>query len=209
MSADWKELERRIRDVTKSRPRPVAVTFLDAEPVNIEKFEGSEPSSRSFWRLAADGRTFYTVPENHFNCAVGTYTHNTVVGGQAGRGRANIKDDVRSGRCKAGRSAEDTAPRERVEGDLVCAARRSPCDTGCGFSRMQASGSNVARGSCGPGGPRDGYADARKADLHGAACRVRTRNDHEPRLHREPGVHRTRKCTWSCEEKTWRQWQRL
>jgi uncharacterized protein (DUF169 family) len=26
--------------------------------------------------LAAEGRVFYTVPENHFNCAVGAYTHN-------------------------------------------------------------------------------------------------------------------------------------
>ena len=30
----------------------------------------------SFWRLAAAGRTFYTVPADHFNCAVGAYTHN-------------------------------------------------------------------------------------------------------------------------------------
>jgi uncharacterized protein (DUF169 family) len=34
------------------------------------------PSSCSFWRLAAEGRTFYTVPSDHFNCPVGCYTHN-------------------------------------------------------------------------------------------------------------------------------------
>jgi uncharacterized protein (DUF169 family) len=55
---------------------PVAVTFLDAPPFGIPKFDGSEPSGCSFWRLAAVGHTFYTVPENHFNCAVGAYTHN-------------------------------------------------------------------------------------------------------------------------------------
>lgn len=76
MGADWKELEWRIGGVTKSARRPVAVTFLDAEPVNIDKFDGSEPSSCSFWRLAAEGRTFYTLPEDHFNCAVGAYTLN-------------------------------------------------------------------------------------------------------------------------------------
>jgi uncharacterized protein (DUF169 family) len=76
MSTDWKELERRIARVTNGRRRPVAVSFLDAEPANIQKFEGSVPSGCSFWRLAADGRTFYTLPENHFNCAVGAYTHN-------------------------------------------------------------------------------------------------------------------------------------
>jgi uncharacterized protein (DUF169 family) len=55
--------------------RPVAVTFLDAEPVGVAKFSGTEPAGCSFWRLAAGGRTFYTVPADHFNCAVGAYTH--------------------------------------------------------------------------------------------------------------------------------------
>lgn len=76
MSADWKEIERQTAGVTKSARRPVAVTFLDAEPVNIAKFEGSEPSSCSFWRLAGAGRTFYTLPQDHFNCALGAYTNN-------------------------------------------------------------------------------------------------------------------------------------
>jgi hypothetical protein len=54
----------------------VAVAFLDAEPAGVKKFEGTQPSGCSFWRLAAEGRTFYTIPEIHFNCAVGAYTHN-------------------------------------------------------------------------------------------------------------------------------------
>jgi hypothetical protein len=29
-----------------------------------------------FWRLAAAGKSPFTVPENHFKCAVGAYTHN-------------------------------------------------------------------------------------------------------------------------------------
>jgi uncharacterized protein (DUF169 family) len=52
------------------------VSFLDAPPLSVKKFDGTEPSGCSFWRLAADGAVFYTVPENHFNCAVGAYTHN-------------------------------------------------------------------------------------------------------------------------------------
>ncbi|HTC42457.1 MAG TPA: DUF169 domain-containing protein [Candidatus Acidoferrales bacterium] len=78
MSATWnaKELEQQIATVTKAARRPVAVTFLEQLPANLNKFEGTEPSSCSFWRLAAEGRTFYTVPDNHFNCAVGAYTHN-------------------------------------------------------------------------------------------------------------------------------------
>ena len=78
MSSTWNadEIERKIAAVTKSSRRPVAVTFLQEAPVSVKKFDGTEPSSCSFWRLAAGGLTFYTVPENHFNCAVGAYTHN-------------------------------------------------------------------------------------------------------------------------------------
>jgi uncharacterized protein (DUF169 family) len=78
MSAEWNgvEIEREITAVTKAERRAVAVTFLEKAPENTKKFEGTEPSGCSFWRLAAEGRTFYTVPENHFNCAVGAYTHN-------------------------------------------------------------------------------------------------------------------------------------
>jgi len=75
-STNWRELEQRMLKVIKTGVRPVAVGFLDAEPTGVKKFEGTQPSGCSFWRLAAEGRTFYTIPENHFNCAVGAYTHN-------------------------------------------------------------------------------------------------------------------------------------
>jgi len=73
---NWKQLEEEIGFAVKLARRPVAVSFLDAVPVDVKKFDGTEPSGCSFWRLAADGAIFYTVPENHFNCAVGAYTHN-------------------------------------------------------------------------------------------------------------------------------------
>jgi len=73
---NWKLLEEKIGLAVKLSRRPVAVSFLDAAPLDVKKFDGTEPSGCSFWRLAADGRVFYTVPENHFNCAVGAYTHN-------------------------------------------------------------------------------------------------------------------------------------
>ena len=77
MTATWnaKELESKFAHVTAAGKHPVAVTFLDASPPSVPEFDGSQPSGCSFWRLAAAGRTFYTVPENHFNCAVGAYTH--------------------------------------------------------------------------------------------------------------------------------------
>jgi len=73
---DWRRLEHRLSACTPFTRRPVAVTFLDSAPEGVIRFTGSEPSGCSFWRLAAEGRTFYTVPSDHFNCAVGSYTHN-------------------------------------------------------------------------------------------------------------------------------------
>jgi len=71
-----KELEKLFAARLSMSRRPVPVTFLDTQPEGIEKFSGSEPASCSFWRLAAAGRAFYTVPADHFNRAVGAYTHN-------------------------------------------------------------------------------------------------------------------------------------
>lgn len=75
-AANWRELEIQMQEALNPRVRPVAVAFLEAEPAGVEKFAGTQPSSCSFWRLAAQGLMFYTIPENHFNCAVGAYTHN-------------------------------------------------------------------------------------------------------------------------------------
>ena len=74
--ANWKELEGKFTSRLALDRRPVAVTFLDAIPAGVAKFSGTEPAGCSYWRLAAAGRTFYTVPSDHFNCAVGAYTHN-------------------------------------------------------------------------------------------------------------------------------------
>jgi uncharacterized protein (DUF169 family) len=72
---DYRALEDRLRETFELRRRPVAVTFRKAPPAGIAKFTGAEPSGCSFWRVAAGGRTFYTVPSDHYNCAVGSHTH--------------------------------------------------------------------------------------------------------------------------------------
>jgi uncharacterized protein (DUF169 family) len=67
--------EKTIMKAINLQKRPVAVKFLDAAPTGIEKFTGTEPSGCSFWRLAAAGKVFYTVPQDHYNCPIGSYTH--------------------------------------------------------------------------------------------------------------------------------------
>jgi uncharacterized protein (DUF169 family) len=73
---EYRSVETKFSDSLGLKKRPVAVTFLETPPSGVPKFEGAEPSGCSFWRIAATGKTFYTVPADHYNCAIGSYTHN-------------------------------------------------------------------------------------------------------------------------------------
>jgi uncharacterized protein (DUF169 family) len=73
---DYKALEKQFQEILNLSRRPVAVAFRAEAPASVEKFSGSEPAGCSFWRLAAEGRTFSTVPSDHYNCPVGSYTYN-------------------------------------------------------------------------------------------------------------------------------------
>ncbi len=73
---EYRRIEEQISKSLGLTKRPVAVKFQSSPPAGVSKFEGTEPSGCSFWRLAAAGRTFYTVPSDHYNCAVGSHTHN-------------------------------------------------------------------------------------------------------------------------------------
>jgi uncharacterized protein (DUF169 family) len=72
----WQSLESRFDMRLQMSRRPVSVSFVDEKPEGVEPFSGTQPSGCSFWRLASAGWVFYTVPSDHFNCAVGAYTHN-------------------------------------------------------------------------------------------------------------------------------------
>lgn len=73
---DYAALEQTFVDALGLERRPVAVAFRTDAPAGVKAFAGSRPSSCSFWKIAADGDTFYTVASDHHNCPVGAYTHN-------------------------------------------------------------------------------------------------------------------------------------
>jgi uncharacterized protein (DUF169 family) len=75
---DYRAIEEKIHGMLGVSRRPVAIAFLDAPPEGVAKFEGEQPSTCSFWRIAAAGRTFYTVPSDHLNCPIGAYTHDSL-----------------------------------------------------------------------------------------------------------------------------------
>ena len=75
MPTDYSAIERELARALGLDRRPVAVAFRDAPPPEVPRFTGKEPAGCSFWRLAAEGALFYTVPSDHFNCAIGSHTH--------------------------------------------------------------------------------------------------------------------------------------
>ena len=68
-------LEKRFTESLGLTDRPVGILVLDKEPKGIPKFDGQVPAGCAFWRLALERGSFYTVPGDHYNCAVGSYTH--------------------------------------------------------------------------------------------------------------------------------------
>src|SRR4051812_17340122 len=74
MSMDYSSIQKTVVSAVGA-VRLVAVAYLDSPPDGSERFTGSVPSGCTFWSLAASGRTFYTVPSDHLNCPIGSYTH--------------------------------------------------------------------------------------------------------------------------------------
>lgn len=64
------------RELLSLRKHPIAVAFLDAPPPGVPRWSaGPVPSGCTFWLRAMEGETFYTVPADHYECAVGCHTH--------------------------------------------------------------------------------------------------------------------------------------
>jgi uncharacterized protein (DUF169 family) len=74
---DYRRLEEELSEGLRLERRPIAIAFRErVPPPHVPQFIGTEPSSCSFWRLAWEGRTFYTLASDHYNCPIGSYTHN-------------------------------------------------------------------------------------------------------------------------------------
>jgi len=66
----------RMKEMLGLRRVPIKIAFLDAPPTNLPRWtDGPAPAGCAFWDRAMDGKTFYTLPADHWNCAIGSYTH--------------------------------------------------------------------------------------------------------------------------------------
>ncbi|MDA1184555.1 MAG: DUF169 domain-containing protein [Acidobacteria bacterium] len=73
---NYGQLEAQLTSQLSLARRPVAVTALTRAPAGVDPFQGTQPSGCSYWAIASNGRTFYTVAADHYNCAIGSHTHN-------------------------------------------------------------------------------------------------------------------------------------
>jgi uncharacterized protein (DUF169 family) len=54
---------------------PVAIAFRTTPPPGVQRIGLAAPAGCGYWRLAAEGKVFYTEAADHFGCPVGAHTH--------------------------------------------------------------------------------------------------------------------------------------
>ena len=54
---------------------PVAIAFRKTAPPNVPRIDAAAPAGCGYWRLAAEGKVFYTEASDHYTCPVGAHTH--------------------------------------------------------------------------------------------------------------------------------------
>jgi uncharacterized protein (DUF169 family) len=65
----------RAREILGLRRVPIKIGFLDAPPPLARWSGGPVAAGCVFWDRAMDGKSFYTLPADHWNCAIGSHTH--------------------------------------------------------------------------------------------------------------------------------------
>lgn len=65
----------KIQELLGLKVTAVAIAFRDAAPAGIPRVTAPAPAGCGYWKLAAEGQTFYTEGSDHFGCPVGAHTH--------------------------------------------------------------------------------------------------------------------------------------
>ena len=171
----------------------MAVTFAATAPAGVAAGGQAGPAGCAYWKQAGEGAVFYTEAADHYNCPVGSYTHGValpperakeledVVGTMVGLQYIRMEEvgalPRRTSRVRRRgvRPARPDARRRRTWCSCAAARARS-----CWWPRPRGR-----PGIAGDGG-RDGPPRLRD-DPRGARG---ARRRHQPRLHRQPGLHR-------------------
>ena len=66
----------RVKEILGLRRLPIKIGFLDALPPSLARWAGGPVAAGCvFWDRAMEGKSFYTLPADHWNCAIGSHTH--------------------------------------------------------------------------------------------------------------------------------------
>jgi uncharacterized protein (DUF169 family) len=66
----------RAKEILGLRRLPIKIGFLDAPPPSLARWSGGPVAAGCvFWDRAMEGKAFYTLPADHWNCALGSHTH--------------------------------------------------------------------------------------------------------------------------------------
>ncbi len=187
---EYRGIEERISKTLALKRRPVAVKFQADPPSGVSKFEGLEPSGCSFWRLAAAGRIFYTVPSDHYNCAVGSHTHNIPLPAE----RAQELEQTLSFMTGLGYLKMEEVPGiprlQQTPGAIVYSPLgEAPVDPDVVIFAGPAAQIMLLQEAAQRAGRAAQIPDARTTHLYGASCRDGTRCGDQFRLHRQPRLH--------------------
>ena len=64
-----------ISELLDLRRQPVAMKFQESAPEGISRIDEAAVSGCTYWKLAAEGQTFYTAASDHYGCPIGSHTH--------------------------------------------------------------------------------------------------------------------------------------
>src|SRR3989442_4080797 len=64
-----------VRDLVGLQSPRVAIASPAAAPAGIARIDAPSPAGCGYWRLAAEGKVFYTEAADHYTCPVGAHTH--------------------------------------------------------------------------------------------------------------------------------------
>jgi uncharacterized protein (DUF169 family) len=66
----------RVREILGLRRLPIKIGFLDGLPAELPRWAGGPVAAGCvFWDAAMDGKSFYTIAADHWNCSVGSQIH--------------------------------------------------------------------------------------------------------------------------------------
>ncbi|HEY4393355.1 MAG TPA: DUF169 domain-containing protein [Polyangia bacterium] len=66
----------RVREILGLRRLPIKIGFLDGLPAQLPRWAGGPVAAGCvFWDAAMEGKSFYTIAADHWNCAVGSHIH--------------------------------------------------------------------------------------------------------------------------------------